>query len=458
MKNENISDILYVVILYMEINMNKIEPRILQGFVEFLLDEQIAYNKMYDKIRSVYERFGFLPIDTPVLEYSDVLLAKAGGETEKQIYRFTKGDADVSMRFDLTVPLARYVAMHQNDLAFPFKRYHMAKVYRGERPQKGRFREFTQCDIDVIGSETLPLIYDAEIPAVIYNVFRELDIGKFTVRINNRKILGGFFEYVGQSDNVTDIMRIIDKLEKIGVEKVGEELGKIGVGDSAIQKILSFISIGGTCDEIISSLRALGVENATFSDGVDELDEVISGIRSFGVPDEYFTVDLTIARGLDYYTGTVYETKLDANPALGSICSGGRYENLTGYYTDQKLPGIGISIGLTRLFSQLKDAGIVETAKKSIIDVLVIPMSQSELGAAVEAAAGFRRAGIPCDVYYLEKGMKPKMKYANRIGVPFTAIIGESERAEGKVALKNMLGDGQETVTVDQAIEIIKKA
>ena len=442
----------------MEIKMNKIEPRILQGFVEFLPDEQIAYNKMYDKIRSVYERFGFLPIDTPVLEYSDVLLAKAGGETEKQIYRFTKGDADVSMRFDLTVPLARYVAMHQNDLAFPFKRYHMAKVYRGERPQKGRFREFTQCDIDVIGSETLPLIYDAEIPAVIYNVFRELDIGKFTVRINNRKILGGFFEYVGQSDNVTDIMRIIDKLEKIGVEKVGEELGKIGVGDSTIQKILSFISIGGTCDEIISSLRALGVENATFSDGVDELDEVMSGIRSFGVPDEYFTVDLTIARGLDYYTGTVYETKLDAYPSLGSICSGGRYENLTGYYTDQKLPGIGISIGLTRLFSQLKDAGIVETAKKSIIDVLVIPMSQSELGAAVEAAAGFRRAGIPCDVYYLEKGMKPKMKYANRIGVPFTAIIGESERAEGKVALKNMLGDGQETVTVDQAIEIIKKA
>lgn len=438
--------------------MNKIEPRILQGFVEFLPDEQIAFSKMYDKIRSVYERFGFLPIDTPVLEYSDVLLAKAGGETEKQIYRFTKGDTDMSMRFDLTVPLARYVAMHQNDLAFPFKRYHMAKVYRGERPQKGRFREFTQCDIDVIGSESLPLIYDAEIPAVIYNVFRELDIGKFTVRINNRKILGGFFEYVGQSDNVTDIMRVIDKLEKIGAEKVGEELGKIGVGDGEIQKILSFISIGGTCDEIISSLRSLGVENATFTDGVDELAEVISGIRSFGVPDEYFTVDLTIARGLDYYTGTVYETKLDAYPALGSICSGGRYENLTGYYTDQKLPGIGISIGLTRLFSQLKEAGIVDTSKKSIIDVLVIPMSSSELDAAVKAAAQFRKAGVSCDVYYLEKGMKPKMKYANRIGVPFAAIIGESERAENKVALKNMLGDGQDTVSVEEAIEIIKKA
>ncbi|MBR7082925.1 MAG: histidine--tRNA ligase [Clostridia bacterium] len=438
--------------------MDKIEPRILQGFVEFLPDEQIAFSKMYDKIRSVYERFGFLPIDTPVLEYSDVLLAKAGGETEKQIYRFTKGDTDMSMRFDLTVPLARYVAMHQNDLAFPFKRYHMAKVYRGERPQKGRFREFTQCDIDVIGSETLPLIYDAEIPAVIYNVFRELDIGKFTVRINNRKILGGFFDYVGQSDNVTDIMRVIDKLEKIGAEKVGEELGKIGVGDGEIQKILSFISIGGSCDEIISSLRALGVENTTFTDGVDELDEVISGIRSFGVPDEYFTVDLTIARGLDYYTGTVYETKLDAYPALGSICSGGRYENLTGYYTDQKLPGIGISIGLTRLFSQLKEAGIVDTSKKSIIDVLVIPMSSGELGAAVKAAAQFRKAGIPCDVYYLEKGMKPKMKYANRIGVPFAAIIGESECAENKVSLKNMLGDGQDTVSVEEAIEIIKKA
>ena len=264
--------------------MTKIEPRILQGFVELLPDEQIAFNKMYDKIRSVYERFGFLPIDTPVLEYSDVLLAKAGGETEKQIYRFTKGDADISMRFDLTVPLARYVAMHQNELAFPFKRYHMAKVYRGERPQKGRFREFTQCDIDVIGSESLPLIYDAEIPAVIYNVFRELDIGKFTVRINNRKILGGFFTYLGQSENVTEIMRIIDKLEKIGAEKVAEELKKIGVGDAETEKIISFISIGGSCDNIIASLRALGVENELFTEGVGELEEVVSHIRAFGVP------------------------------------------------------------------------------------------------------------------------------------------------------------------------------
>ena len=438
--------------------MTKIEPRILQGFVELLPDEQIAFNKMYDKIRSVYERFGFLPIDTPVLEYSDVLLAKAGGETEKQIYRFTKGDADISMRFDLTVPLARYVAMHQNDLAFPFKRYHMAKVYRGERPQKGRFREFTQCDIDVIGSESLPLIYDAEIPAVIYNVFRELDIGKFTVRINNRKILGGFFTYLGQSENVTEIMRVIDKLEKIGAEKVAEELKKIGVGDAETEKIISFISIGGSCDNIIASLRALGVENELFTEGVGELEEVVSHIRAFGVPDEYFTVDLTIARGLDYYTGTVYETKLDAYPALGSICSGGRYDNLTGYYTDEKLPGIGISIGLTRLFSQLKDAGLIDTAKKSTVDVLVIPMDKAAIPAAVSAAGKFRAAGIPSDVYYLEKGMKPKMKYANRIGVPFAAIIGESEMNENKVALKNMLGDGQVTVSVDEAIEIIKKA
>lgn len=438
--------------------MSKIEPRILQGFAELLPDEQIAYNKMYDKIRSVYERFGFLPIDTPVLEYSDVLLAKAGGETEKQIYRFTKGDTDISMRFDLTVPLARYVAMHQNDLAFPFKRYHMAKVYRGERPQKGRFREFCQCDIDVIGSESLPLIYDAEIPAVIYNVFRELDIGKFTIRINNRKILGGFFDHIGQSENTTDIMRIIDKLEKIGAEKVREELSKLGCEKDAADKIISFIEICGGCDNVISSLRALGIENDVFAEGVDELCQVISQIRSFGVPDEYFSVDLTIARGLDYYTGTVYETKLDAYPSLGSICSGGRYDNLTGYYTDQKLPGIGISIGLTRLFSQLKEAGIIDVSKKSTIDVLVIPMDKSEIPFAVETAGKFREAGIPTDVYYLEKGMKPKMKYANRIGVPFAAIIGESEIAENKVALKNMLGDGQETVTVEKAIEIIKKA
>jgi len=437
---------------------NKVEPRILQGFSELLPSDQLAYNKMYDKIRAVYERFGFLPIDTPVLEYSDVLLAKAGGETEKQIYRFNKGDTDIAMRFDLTVPLARYVAMHQNDLAFPFKRYHMAKVYRGERPQKGRFREFCQCDIDVIGSDSLDIIYDAEIPAVIYNVFKELDIGKFTVRVNNRKVLGGFFEWLGISDKVTDVMRVIDKLEKIGADAVKHELSKLGIDDGAVGKIMDFIAIDGKNDEIISSLKTLGVDSETFIEGVNELEAVVGYIRDFGVPDEYFTLDLTIARGLDYYTGTVYETKIDAAPEFGSVCSGGRYDNLTGYYTDQKLPGIGISIGLTRLFAQLKEYGMIDDGKKSLIDVLVIPMDKSAMPSAISAARAFRDAGVPTDVYYLEKGMKPKMKYANRIGVPYVVIIGESEMAENKLTLRNMLGDGQQTVSVSEAIEIIKNA
>ena len=438
--------------------MEKVTPRILPGFMELLPPEQILFNDMYDTIREVYESFGFLPLDTPAIELSEVLLAKAGGETEKQIYRFNKGDNDLSLRFDLTVPLARYVAAHYNDLAFPFKRYHMSKVYRGERPQKGRFREFYQCDIDIIGSEDIDLLYDAEMPVVIYNVFKKLGIGDFTIRINNRKVLGGFFASLGLSDKIEDILRIIDKIEKIGKEKVVAELEKLGADEAAIARIIEFISITGDRKAMIEKLRALGVENETFTLGVDELETVTDSMVTFGMPEENFRIDLSIARGLDYYTGTVYETTINGHPEFGSVCSGGRYDNLTGYYTDKKLPGIGISIGLTRLFSQLLDHGIIAPKTGSVAKVIVIPMDKSAVPYCVGLANKFRAESIPADVYLGEKGMKQKMKYAARIGVPFTAVVGTDEMEKGVLALKDMSGAlGQQTVTAEEAIEILSK-
>ena len=435
----------------------KMTPRILPGFMELLPPEQILFNSMYDTIRRNYEKFGFLPLDTPTIELSEVLLAKAGGETEKQIYRFEKGDNDLSLRFDLTVPLARYVAQHSQELAFPFKRYQMSKVFRGERPQKGRFREFYQCDIDVIGDEKLDLIYDAEMPAVIYNVFRELNIGKFTIKLNNRKILSGFFESLNLSDRVTDILRTIDKFDKIGAQKMRAELISEGIPEADADKILSFITISGSADEKIASLNRLGIDNALFCEGVDELAKVVGYMRSYGIDDAYFNIELTIARGLDYYTGTVYETNLDDYPALGSVCSGGRYDNLTAYYTDRKLPGIGISIGLTRLFSQLLAAGIISADKRSLVKVLVVPTDSEKMNACLEAARFFRSEDIPCDVYSLDKGLKQKMKYAGRLAVPFVALIGDDELRDGKVALKNMQSGEQTVVTVAEAAEIMKK-
>ena len=436
----------------------KVNPRILPGFMELLPADQILFNDMYDKIRSVYESFGFLPLDTPIIELSEVLLAKAGGETEKQIYRFNKGDNDLSLRFDLTVPLARYVAAHYNDLVFPFKRYQMSKVFRGERPQKGRFREFYQCDIDIIGNDELSIFYDAEMPAVIYHVFKKLGIGDFTIRLNNRKVLGGFFASLGLSDKIEEILRTIDKIEKIGKEKVVAELIAIGVPEEKTETIIGFITIGGDRKETVAKLRALGVENEVFHNGVDELEIVTDAMITLGMPEENFRIDLSIARGLDYYTGTVYETTINGHPEFGSVCSGGRYDNLTGYYTDKKLPGIGISIGLTRLFSQLRDNGLIAPKAGTIAKVLVVPMDKQTIPYAVSVAASFRSAGIPSDVYYGEKGMKQKMKYAGKSGFPYVAVIGESEMATGTLALKDMLGStGQKTVTALEAIKILKE-
>lgn len=431
----------------------KVEPRTLPGFMELLPQDQITFNKMLDTIRSVYEEFGFLPLDTPTIELSEVLLAKAGGETEKQIYRFFKGDTDLSLRFDLTVPLARYVAGHYNDLVFPFKRYQISKVFRGERPQKGRFREFYQCDIDIIGNGTLDLIYDAEIPSVIYYVFRKLNLGKFTIRMNNRKILNGFFESLGLLSNASDILRVIDKIDKIGREAVQEELASLELNDNQIRKILSFLTITGTNTDKIAALKGLDIDSETFRVGLEELETVLESLRSFQVDENYFQIDLTIARGLDYYTGTVYETILDEYPKLGSICSGGRYENLADYYTEEHLPGVGISIGLTRLFSQLKEIGLVGENKNTISQVLIVPMDKSNISYVLETASKLRNSGIKTDVYYQDKGMKQKMKYADRLEIPYVLVIGENEVKESKVAFKDMISGDQELITVEEVIE-----
>ena len=435
---------------------NKVQPKIMPGFMELLPEDQIAFNKMYDTIRSVYERYGFLPLDTATIELSEVLLAKAGGETEKQIYRFMKGDNDVALRFDLTVPLARYVAQHAGELTFPFKRYQMSKVFRGERPQKGRFREFYQCDIDVIGQDSLDIVYDAEMPAVIYNVFKELAFGAFTIRMNNRKVLNGYFSALGYAEIIGDILRTIDKLEKIGRDAVTEELEKFGVKTEDADRILTFLAFRGTNDEVIEALRAQEIDNELYRQGVEELATVVSYLRLFGVEESAFIIDLTIARGLDYYTGTVFETMLNDYPSMGSVCSGGRYDNLAEYYTDQKLPGIGISIGLTRLFYQLKENGLIPAGNGCLARCLVIPMGPEQLSPALTAASAIRGAGINADVYCQSKGMKQKMKYAAKIGVPYAAIIGEDEAAQGTVMLKDMATGEQRAVAVAELADAVR--
>ena len=414
-----------------------IEPRTLPGFMELLPNEQILFEQMKQKIEKTYQKFGFLPLDTPILELSEILLAKAGGETEKQIYSFKKGDTDIAMRFDLTVPLAKYVAKNYGNLSFPFRRYQIGKVYRGEKAQKGRFREFYQCDIDIIGDGELSTINDAEIPSVIYNLIKELGFDDFTIRINNRKILNGLFEYINQKDNSVEILRIIDKIEKIGKDAVIEELEKIGVSKEATEKIISFIEIEGTTDEKLQKLQDLNIKNETFETGLEELTEVVHYIRMFGVPDTNFKVDLTIARGLDYYTGTVYETFLNNYRELGSICSGGRYENLAEYYTDKKLPGVGISIGLTRLFYKLNELGLIKAEKTSMSDVLVIPMVE-DLSKPIMLANSLREKDINTEIYLNDKKLKAKLKYADKLQIPYVIIIGEDEINSGVVSVKNM--------------------
>ncbi len=434
--------------------MQKTEPKTLPGFMELLPNEQVLFNQMKEKIQKTYEKYGFLPIDTPVIESTEVLLAKAGGETEKQLYSFTKGDSNLTLRFDLTVPLAKYVAMHSNELSFPFRRYQIGKVYRGERAQRGRFREFYQCDIDVIGDGELNIINDAEIPSIMYDTFKELGLDNFTIRINNRKILNGLFESINAKENSVDIMRIIDKIEKIGVEKVKAELRELNISDNNIETIISFIQINGTTDEKITALEELKIENEIYNTGLIELKEVIKYIRLFNVPEEYFTIDVSIARGLDYYTGTVYETFLNDYKSIGSICSGGRYSDLAGYYTDKKMPGVGMSIGLTRLFFILNDINLIKSERKSISEILILSMV-SDLKPAIDTANKLRTAGINTEIYFDDKKIKAKFKYADKLRIPYVIVIGEDEIATGKLTLKNMETGEQEQKTIEEIIEKI---
>lgn len=433
----------------------KVIPRTLPGFMELKPNEQILFNQIKEKIEESYKRFGFLPLDTPILELSEVLLAKAGGETEKQIYRFTRGD-DLAMRFDLTVPLAKYVSKNYGELQFPFRRYQIGKVYRGERPQKGRFREFYQADIDIIGDGELSIMNDAEIPSIIYTTFKSLGFDDFTIRINNRKILNGLFEYLNIVELSTEIMRIIDKLEKIGKENVKLELLKLNIEEEIVDKILEFISISGNNEEKNKALEKLNIKNEVFEKGLFELKEVVKYIRLFGVPEENFSIDLTIARGLDYYTGTVYETFLDNYREIGSVCSGGRYDNLAENYTDKSLPGVGIAIGVTRLFDQLNDLKLIKTEKESISDVLVISTSD-DVSECLPIANTFRKEGINTEVYMNDKKMKAKFKYADRLKIPYVAIIGEDELKENKVSLKNLVTGKQDTINIQEAVEILKE-
>ena len=434
---------------------NKIQPRTLAGFMELLPNEQILFNQMKEKIQKSYEKFGYLPLNTPIVELADVLLAKAGGETEKQIYRFNKGEHDLALRFDLTVPLAKYVAMHYGELSFPFKRYQIGKVYRGERPQKGRFREFYQCDIDIIGDTELNNLYDAELPNVIYTTFQELGFSDFTIHINNRKILNGLFSSLNLTEISTDIMRIIDKIAKIGEENVIKELSALGVSSEAISKIMNFIAISGSNDEKLNALDNIGITDELFVKGLSELKEVVKCIRLFGMSENNFMIDLTIARGLDYYTGTVYETFLNDYPELGSVCSGGRYDNLAEYYTDKKLPGVGISIGLTRLFYKLNELQALKFDKRAIADVLVVSASD-DISVCLPIATKLRNSDINTEVYMENKKIKAKFKYADKLSVPFVIVIGETELETNTVSLKNMSTGEQLQVKIEEAIKIIK--
>jgi histidyl-tRNA synthetase len=436
-----------------------VKPRTLSGFMENLPAPQVQMELMMEILRKTYSLYGFTPLDTPIIEDAQILLAKGGGETEKQIYRFTKGDSDLALRFDLTVPLAKYVAMHYGELTFPFRRYQIGKVYRGERAQRGRFREFYQADIDIIGDGQLDIINEAEIPSIIYKTFTDMGLKKFQIRVNNRKILNGFYAMLSLSQVSAEVMRTVDKLDKIGADKVKALLvDEVSVAPEAAEEILKFIAIQGTNAEVLAALEGYKGRNETFDTGLEELTTVVKYLGAFGVPEENFAVDLTIARGLDYYTGTVYETTMTDHPEIGSICSGGRYDNLAEYYTNKKLPGVGISIGLTRLFYVLGEQKYLnETLPTAPADALILPMTD-DLTAAIGFATALRSQGVRAQLYGEPKKFKAKLNYANKLGIPFVVMLGEDEINAGVYTVKNMSTGDQQSLPLDEAVALISQA
>jgi len=438
--------------------MATVTPRTLSGFMELLPARQAQFDRMVAILRETYSLYGFTPLDTPLIEASEVLLAKGGGETEKQIYRFMKGDTDLSLRFDLTVPLAKYVAQNYGHLTFPFRRFQIGKVYRGERAQRGRFREFYQADIDVIGDGKLDISNEAEIPAIIYRAFSTLGLQRFQIRVNNRKILNGFYAMLGLTEKSGDIMRTVDKLDKIGAEKVaallvGEE---IGLTQEQADEILKFIAITGTNAEVLAALEGYRGRHELFDLGLDELTTVTKYLSAFGVPESHFAVDLTIARGLDYYTGTVYETTMLDHPEIGSICSGGRYDNLAEYYTEKQLPGVGISIGLTRLFFVLEDQGYLNDGLNTApADALILPMTD-DLSPAIALATQLRGAGIRTQIHTEQKKFKQKISYADKLAIPYAIFLGEDEINAGVAAVKDLRTGEQVKLAPAEAVAHIQ--
>ncbi len=432
--------------------MNKVTPRRPSGFPEYLPADQIDFKRMISAITETYELFGFTPIETPAIELADVLLAKGGGDTEKEIYRFSKGEKEYALHYDLTVPLARYVSEHQSDLAMPFRRYQIQKNWRAERPQKGRFREFLQCDIDVIGSNSV--LHDAEIVAVVSEAFNRLAIGKYIIRISNRKLLSGFVEAIGLASKAADILHLVDKLDKIGKESLMQELGKIGLNQDDTQQLIDFVGITGTPDEVLKQLEGLSIDNQTFHSGMKEMTELLFALQAANINPNIYSFDLRIVRGLDYYTGTVYETNLVDYPEFGSVCSGGRYNDLTKYYSSADMPGVGISIGVTRLFAALQEANKVEATAVTPNKVLIAQFGNKDVIArAIEVASELRSKKINTQVFLDEAKLDKQFKYANKLGVPYVIVIGEAELKTGKVVLKDMKSGEQNVLSLNETIE-----